>query len=253
MSASAGLPRWAQAAAICAAGAAAAAALWLTEPRRGDLGPVDFTAGGPDALQFCDPEHPRFIAVANRVSPVVLKEEGAGLFSLRTATGKWVGARDLQGGRLRFFAVDSSLTRFATGIAEAAGKGKWRWTAPAGMTHVFADFVPIATGQEMYASAPLAAEGGPSAPPPPAGLAVSCPRQSQAGQTVEVRARASVPVELAAFDLGRSGPTGFVVRGPESAADGDAAFHLTFDDPGRYVLWCRAGAAQGRTELTVTP
>lgn len=257
MSAEARLPRWAQAGLIAGIGAAAAAALWLAQPRRGDLGPVDFTAGGPDALQFCDPLHPRFIAVANKVSPVVLTEKAPGLFSLRTATGKRVGPADLEDGRLRLFAVDDGIERFAAGEAQFAGQaGRWKWAPPGGTTVVFADFKPVATGEEMYASARLApspttAEGSARG----IGLVLQAPASIGAGQEIEIRADgpAAPGAQLAAFDLGRAGPTGFVIHDADQTQGQSAVFRLTFNDPGHYVLWCVAGDARARREITVVP
>lgn len=258
MSASATLPRWAQIGAIVVVGAAAAAALWLTQPRRGDLGPVDFTAGGPDALQFCDAAHPRFIAVTDRVSPVVLEQATREIFWLRTSTGKAIGARDLRGGRLRMYGVDNDLRRFSVGDAEFAGEGRWRWATPRGVSRVFADFTPFATGQEMYASARVSPRAeSVRAARPVAGINLVAPATCTAGQ--EVAAKLALPsgevagAELAAFDVGRDGPTGFVVRRPDSTAGSTALFRVTFTDPGQYVLWGHCGARQACTLLTVTP
>ncbi|HEY3756696.1 MAG TPA: hypothetical protein VGL42_11155 [Opitutaceae bacterium] len=262
MSADTAMPRWMQVGLIAVGGAAVVFAVWRLQPRQGALGPVDFTAGGPDALQFCDPLHPKFIAVTDKTSPVVLAAEdggATGALVLTTATGKPVGADDLVGGQLRLLAVDATVDRVEVGDAAFSGKrGRWIWPVPAGTIRIFADFTPRAIGREMYASCGLA---NPPRPAPQAdlgGLTLTLPSKVSAGQEFAVQVQDSrgasllLPVTLAAFDLQREGPSGCVTRTSDSM-DKSREFRLTFNDPGTYVVWAESGGRQGRAQLRVEP
>ena len=171
--------RWRQVAWISLAAAALIAALHLF-PGRPPLRPVDFAAGGPDAIEFCDPQNPRIIAVAARSSSVTLNFAPMApleaispspvrvLLALRSASGRDVGAEDLISSpeaSFRLFILSADLADFQTAQPVPEGRrGAWVFEfAPktAGTYRVFADMTPVATGRELYASADLMVPGAP--------------------------------------------------------------------------------------------
>jgi hypothetical protein len=231
--------------------------------RRPMLAPADFTAGGPDALEFCDPRNPRFLAVVDKRSAVVMTGKAPDQIHLATADGKPIGPQDLVDQSLRVFAVDDAVNHFASGAA-VPGRAEGDWIFPfRGARHLFADFAPNATGQEMYAAAVLPGDL-PAEPAPTAqenAIALSTlPRRIFSRQPVEVLVQMSDPVgqaELSVFDVHAGGPTGFVVRSPDRVDDRVMRFTLKFPDPGKYVLWVQAGVGAAakfrRFETEVAP
>ena len=156
-------------------------------------------------------------------------------------------------------AVNATVSQFDVGNALFSGKaGVWNWAVPMGSTRVFADFTPLATGAEMYVACAVSGGDSMGAGPPAGGLALAIPASIAAGQEVVVNVQAvggemiSPPLSLAAFDTGKSGPTGCVVRRSDSVGHAQA-FRLTFNDPGRYVVWAKTGDHTGRAEITVEP
>jgi hypothetical protein len=137
---------------------------------------MDFVAGGPGSLEFCDPANPRFLPVVARSSPVVAElrtaapavagGEVAAVLVLRTNTAKPIGPRDLGrtgAGKMSLLVVDPELSDFQA-LAPSPGPhpGEWSFVftpRASGAYRIFADFTPEATGQEMYASADLAVGG----------------------------------------------------------------------------------------------
>jgi hypothetical protein len=254
------------------AAAAVVAALHLFSPRA-ELSPVDFVAGGAQSLQFCDPLHPRFVAVEARRSPVSLRLRPAippvagGSFGvtmeLRTASGRTIVSGDLLprgGGGVAVFAVDPSLSDFERlAPAEGARPGEWSFSlAPkrSGAYRVFADFTPEALGREVYASADLPVAGpGALSPPAPSGpfrialdasartiyarrpLELALRIERAGGGPLPPGAAAGQPADLVIFDEHRSGIA--ILRAPAS----EARFEVTFPDPGRYVVWAEAAWA----------
>ena len=171
---------------------AAAAAVLLLHlfPGISGLAPTDFVAGGPNALEFCDPTNPRFLPVVARTSPVSLTlttarparagTESAVELTLRTATGKPIGRSELAataGEKIHLWLVDPTLRDFQRAVPKP-GFAPGRWTFAftpqlAGVYRIFADFTPAVTAQEIYASVdlPVAASGAsPAAPRAPPGL-----------------------------------------------------------------------------------
>jgi hypothetical protein len=168
---------WRQVAWISLAAAALIAATHLI-PGRSSLSHMDFIPGGPDAVEFCDPQNPKVIAVAAKQSSVTVSlapatpltagnpEPSRVLLTLRTASGKAVGPDDLvasPGGRVRLFIVSADLADFQTvQPAPAKIRGDWSFELipkTPGIYRVFADMTPVATGRELYASADLTASG----------------------------------------------------------------------------------------------
>jgi hypothetical protein len=184
-------------------GAAAVLAALRALPAGPKLTHLDFVAGGPGALEFCDPSNPRFLPVVARSSPVTVAlataapverdTTGDVRLTLRTVTGKPIGPDDLRpnaGMKLEVLAVDPALEDFVAAAPAPTGQpGEWRFAFTPrreGVYRIFADFTPAATGLEMYASADLAAtlpgaeRVDPNAlirPPTPAGALGWSPRQ----------------------------------------------------------------------------
>jgi hypothetical protein len=137
------------------------------------LAPADFVAGGPDALEFCDPTNPRFLAVVARSSPVTLTlttaqaaRTGAETrveLTLRTASGKPIGRSDLAttaGEKMHLWLVDPTLRDFHRAIPQPGlVTGRWSFAftpRAAGLYRIFVDFTPVVTAREIYASVDLA-------------------------------------------------------------------------------------------------
>ncbi len=243
----------------------AAAALWLglraISSSRPLLSPADFSANGPDAVEFCDPRNPRFLPVVDRRSAVVLTAAAPDRIHLATAGGRAISPADLERGSLRIFAVDDQVRTFASGAAQSAHTAG-DWIFPFGRaTRIFADFTPGATRQEMYAAARLSDGGEGAVPTDDSSIALSTlPERVFARQPVDVLVQASDAIqqaELAVFDLRPGGPTGMFISSPERVDDRVLRFRLTFPDEGKYVLWVQTGVGPSarfrRFEMTVAP
>ena len=176
---------------------------------------MDFVAGGPGSLEFCDPANPRFLPVVARSSPVTLAASAVApavagapvtvVLHLRTNTGKPIGPRDLQltgAHALNILLIDPALADFQAAQPEpGAQPGAWTFTFTPqrdGAYRIFADFTPAATGQELYASVVFPVAAGDSvAPAPPAASVVvenAGLRYTLLPEHVPVRARE--PLEL---------------------------------------------------------
>ncbi len=172
MSASLSPAQWRQIGLLTAIAAALLAGLHFFRARPA-LTHMDFVAGGPGSLEFCDPANPRFLPVVARSSPVVAELKTMALavsgtpaeavLMLRTNTGKPIGPRDLRltgSGKMSLLVVDPKLTDFQAPVpSPGAHPGEWAFAftpRASGAYRIFADFTPAATGQEMYASADLA-------------------------------------------------------------------------------------------------
>jgi hypothetical protein len=168
---------WRRIAWITLAAAALIAAVHLI-PGRLPLSHMDFIPGGPGAVEFCDPQNPRVIAVASKPSsatlslapaaPLTAGSTGPSVvrLALRTASGKAVGPDDLAwspAGELRLFILGANLADFQTARpAPGARRGDWTFEfipRSAGIYRVFADMTPVATGRELYTSADLWVSG----------------------------------------------------------------------------------------------
>jgi hypothetical protein len=237
------------------------------------LSPMDFVVGGSDALQFCDPNHPRFLPVVTRSLPVTLKVAPSGdRLMLTTVTGKPVGPRDVaptDGFPLRLFLVNRALTRFyAAEPGPADRPGEWRLAfdrrTPEPL-RIFADLTPAALGREIYASADLPALGPPAGAPAPAAPPeggwrfelASAPARLSALQpallTLSAERADGAPAvltltggyraHLVAFDEACTGMAHLrsveTTASPPGRPRAQASFEVTFPDSGPYVLWAQ--------------
>jgi hypothetical protein len=234
---------------------------------RPELTHMDFVAGGPGSLEFCNPASPRFLPVVERASPVLLtiRTEApplaggavAAVVVLRTNTGKPIGPRDLlptATQKMNLLIVDPTLEDFQAVQPEPGAQGEWRFAFTpkrTGAYRIFADFTPAATGQEMYASVDLGVSpgGGAEMPPPrPAanglfevnGLRYTlAPTQVRAREPVElnltVTRRDGSAISLQSIDGTRARlvaldqrRTGFVNLSPNSAVGEGSSSRLVF-------------------------
>lgn len=243
-------------------------------PGRRELSPLDFVVGGQDALQFCDPNHPRFYpsaaerrrAVSLAVTPPA-GPAGATRLVIRTASGKTIRRGNLalsEGRLLRLFVVDRTLDRFEEKDPVETEPGVWLFTlqpAAAAGWRIFADFTPRAINRELYAwgevpSGVPAAPGAPPVPPPegyrfafaadpptlharqPFLIALSISRSD--GGPVLLEPVAGVAGDLVAFTTERDAMAKFEcpARGaPPASRPTVLRFACTLDDPGAYVFW----------------
>lgn len=175
MSASLSAAQWRQVGMLTAVAGVLLAGVALFRSRP-DFTHMDFVAGGPGSLEFCDPANPRFLPVVARSSPVVAELRTsapavaggpvAAVLVLRTNTGKPIGPRDLRptgAEKMSLLVVDPKLVDFqALRPNPGSRPGEWLFAFTprgSGTYRIFADFTPEATGQEMYASVDLAVAG----------------------------------------------------------------------------------------------
>lgn len=181
---------------------------------RPELTHMDFVAGGPGSLEFCNPANPRFLPVVERVSPVLLTvrteappvtgKAVAAVIVLRTNTGKPIGPRDLlptATQKMSLLIIDPALADFQAVQPEPAAPGEWRFAFTPrrpGPYRIFADFTPSATGQEMYASVDLGVSPGAGAEMPPPRPAASGPIEDDGLRytLLPAQVRAREPVDL---------------------------------------------------------
>jgi hypothetical protein len=274
---------------LITAGAVAVFAGLRALPTGTDLSHMDFRveARGMSSIEFCDPLNPQFIPVVAVRSPVTmaLRSEGGPLVagaraaarvSLRTASGKPIGAQDLRvthTRRLHLLIVSPDLTDYQHVHPEpAADAGEWAFVFTprrAGTYRVFADFTPAATDRGLYASVDVEVEAGAGgavgAAARPTGFNFELatePRPLVAGRPLDLRfsvtardvgAVALEPVmgayaHLVAFDAERSGfahlhPVEGEGWRPPDPARPVLNFKLTIPRPGRYVVWAQVRLA----------
>jgi hypothetical protein len=233
---------------------------------RPELTHMDFVAGGPGSLEFCDPANPRFLPVVERSSPVLLtvRTEAppltggpvAAVITLQTSTGKPIGPRDLlptATQKMNLFIVDPALADFQAVQPEPGAPGQWSFAFTprrAGAYRIFADFTPAATRQEMYASVDLGVNPGEGAEMPPRPAISSLSEDHGLRYTLlPAQVRAREPVELNFAVTRRDGGaislqsidgtqarlvafdqrrTGFVNLSPESAVGEGSPSRLIF-------------------------
>lgn len=269
--------------------AAAIVGAILLLPARPRLSHLDFVAGGPDALQLCSARNPQFLPVVSRSAPVTLEvasSGGAGYrLVLRTSTGKTVRPGDLlpTGGRLlNLYAISPGLDDLQVPeVSYGPERDVWHFDLTPrrpGAYRLFADFTPLALGQEMYVSSDLGAgvpplaDGEPDSAPRPSAPAVSGVHlglratpslihlrqpvaltltvDSRPGSGEGLRPDAGVGASLIAFDPDRTGMVCLRLSPPAPGAPAVlSAPAVSFPDSGRYVVWARVRTGEGATQV----
>jgi hypothetical protein len=139
----------------------------------------DYVPAGQSSVQFCDPGNPQFLPATQVQSPVTMTLATAGpamagqpvqaVLTLQTYSGKPLGPDDLataHAKKLHLLIVDPTLTDYQHVHPVPAGApGAWAFTftpRAGGSYRLFADFVPIVTGNGLYAWADMAVKGQPA-------------------------------------------------------------------------------------------
>ena len=140
---------------------------------------LSYVPAGRSVIQTCDPSNPQFLPATEVQSPVAMTLAVAGppvagqpvqaVLTLMTYGNKPIGPGELavsNAKRLHLLIVDPTLTDYQHVHPEPAGApGAWAFTftpRAGGSYRFFADFVPAATGIELYAWADLSVAGPPS-------------------------------------------------------------------------------------------
>ncbi len=142
---------------------------WL--PTGTNLSHMDFRVTATNPIDFCDPLNPQFmpvVAVASPVTmtlsaaPAVAGREVVASVTLKTASGKPIGPRDLlvvHTKLLHLLITDPSLTDYQhvhPVPGRRAGEWNFRFTPRfSGVYRIFADFTPAATARGLYANTDL--------------------------------------------------------------------------------------------------
>jgi hypothetical protein len=149
-------------------------------PTGTNLPHYDYVPAGQSSVQFCDPGNPQFLPATQVQSPVTMTLATAGpvvagqpvqaMLTLQTYSGKPLGPDDLataHAKKLHLLIIDPTLTDYQHVHPVPAGApGAWAFTftpRAGGSYRFFADFVPIVTGNGLYAWADMRVGG----PPPP--------------------------------------------------------------------------------------
>jgi hypothetical protein len=136
----------------------------------------DYVPAGQSSVQFCDPGNPQFLPATQVQSPVTMTLATAGpvlagqpvqaVLTLKTYSGKPLGPDDLataHAKKLHLLIIDPTLTDYQHVHPVPAGApGEWAFTftpRAGGSYRFFADFVPIVTGNGLYAWADMPVGG----------------------------------------------------------------------------------------------
>jgi hypothetical protein len=289
---------WVQTALITSAAVGVFVGVRLIPIRGSDLHYTDFHTGGKSFLEFCEPGSPQFAPVDRIQSPVTLlfsqespPEAGKPAdfqLALMTSGGKPVEASGLlivHTEKLHLLIIGPELDDYQhvhPRWENDAGVFSFSFTPKrAGVYKVFADFMPRATGRNLYAGGEIVVLAGPDALMP-----VESPRlrshkldasvdglrfqliipeggirtneAADIGLRVAGEGGASIVLEevmgasahVVAFDETRSGFAHLhPVENPADASNdgksgpGKLAFSLFLPDPGAYRLWAQVKVA----------
>jgi hypothetical protein len=269
------------------------AVAWFIAVRRlptgTNLAHVDFQVPGGNLIQFCDPANPAFIPVVTIQSPVTMQlttnippATGRAMhvtLALRTFTGRPLASEDLlvvHTRPLHVMVIDPSLRDYQH-LHPVPGRqpGEWDFDVTprrAGLYRVFADFMPVAIGRGLYASAEFAVPGKPDLPPaedswsceadglrftltPDAPLrardviTLTLIVESAAhGQPVPLEPVMGAFAHLVAFDQGRTGfahlhPQQLNLDRPPDLNRPQLTFKVQIPQPGRFVIWSQVKIA----------
>jgi hypothetical protein len=140
---------------------------------------LNYVSAGRSIIQTCDPSNPQFLPATEVQSPVAMTLAVAAppvagqpvqaVLTLTTYGNKPIGPGELaisNAKRLHLLIVDPTLTDYQHVHPEPAGApGAWAFTftpRAGGSYRFFADFVPAATGIELYAWADMSVSGQPA-------------------------------------------------------------------------------------------
>jgi hypothetical protein len=251
----------------------------------------DYVPAGQSSVQFCDPGNPQFLPATQVQSPVTMTLATAGpvvagqpvqvMLTLQTYSGKPLGPDDLataHAKKLHLLIVDPMLTDYQHVHPVPAGSpGAWVFTFTphaGGSYRFFADFVPIVTGNGLYAWADMPVGGVPAASVPvsqqnwvserdgyrftitPSAQPIRANKLVDLKFTIERIGGGPVPLQvimnafahLVAFDDQRSGfahmhPQEYDITKLPDAVHPVLTFKLQLPRAGRYVIWSQVQIA----------
>ncbi len=251
----------------------------------------DYVPAGQSSVQFCDPGNPQFLPATQVQSPVTMTLATAGpvvagqpvqaILTLQTYSGKPLGPDDLataHAKKLHLLIIDPTLTDYQHVHPVPAGApGAWSFTftpRAGGSYRFFADFVPIITGNGLYAWADMPVGGAAAASVPvsqqnwmseregyrfvltPSAQPIRASKLVDLKFTVERIGGGPVPLQvimnafahLVAFDDQRSGfahmhPQEYDITKPPDPIHPTLTFKLQLPRAGRYVIWSQVQIA----------
>jgi hypothetical protein len=254
-------------------------------PTGTNLPHYDYVPAGQSSVQFCDPGNPQFLPATQVQSPVTMTLATAGpalagqpvqaILTLQAYSGKPLGPDDLataHAKKLHLLIIDPTLTDYQHVHPVPAGApGAWAFTftpRAGGSYRFFADFVPIVTGNGLYAWADMPVGGQPVASTPvsqqnwmserdgyrftitPSAQPIRANKLVDLKFAVERIGGGAVPLQvimnafahLVAFDDQRSGfahmhPQEYDITKPPDAVHPMLTFKLQLPRAGRYVIW----------------
>jgi hypothetical protein len=266
-------------------------------PTGTNLPHYDYVPAGQSSVQFCDPGNPQFLPATQVQSPVTMTLATAGpalagqpvqaMLTLRTYSGKPIGPDDLataHAKKLHLLIIDPTLNDYQHVHPVPAGApGSWAFTftpRAGGSYRFFADFVPIVTGNGLYAWADMPVGGAPadtklasrqvgalhlpwvserdgyrftltpSAQPVRANKLVDLKFAVEriGGGPVPLQVIMNAFAHLVAFDDQRSGfahmhPQEYDITKPPDAVQPTLTFKLQLPRAGRYVIWSQVQIA----------
>ncbi|HTQ30584.1 MAG TPA: hypothetical protein VMI53_05185 [Opitutaceae bacterium] len=252
---------------------------------------LNYVPAGRSIIQTCDPSNPQFLPATEVQSPVTMTlataapaaagQPVSAVLTLKTYGNKPIGPDDIaisNAKKIHLLIVDPTLTDYQHVHPEPAdASGAWSFTftpRAGGRYRFFADFVPAATGVELYAWADLTVSGPPAAPVPaarqnwtadsdgyrftltPGALPIRARKIEDLTLTIERIGGGRVPLEvimdafahLVAFDDQRSGfghmhPLEVDITKLPDPVHPTLHFKLQLPRAGRYVIWSQVQIA----------
>ena len=169
--------------ALLTLGAAALFVLVRSLPTGTNIPHLNYVPAGRSVIQTCDPSNPQFLPATQVQSPIAMTIGTAAppvagrpvqaVITLKTYGDKPIGPDDIaisNAKKIHLLIVDPTLTDYQhVHPVPADSPGGWAFTftpRAGGNYRLFADFVPVATGVELYAWADLTVSGPPAKPAP---------------------------------------------------------------------------------------
>jgi hypothetical protein len=282
--------RWRQLA-FLTLGAAALFVLVRLLPTGTNVPHLNYVPAGRSIIQTCDPSNPQFLPATEVQSPVAMTlatvappvagQPVSAVLTLTTYGDKPLGPGQIatsNAKKIHLLIVDPTLTDYQhVHPVPADAPGAWAFTftpRAGGRYRLFADFVPVATGVELYAWADLTVNGPPAAPVPaaqqnwtadndgyrftltPGSLPIRARKIEDLTLTVDRIGGGPVPLEvimdafahLVAFDEPRSGfghmhPLEVDITKLPDPVHPTLHFKLQLPRAGRYVIWSQVQIA----------